>query len=872
MATTLLAPEAFLSALAPEATRGLFACAAERLQEARWAEIEADLARGGSLIALGAECMPRLRHLWIDAQPSEAVRHRAASPRLPVPEIAWRDTPCRGLMLRPDRLHVYFGVDEMPRAEVLPLIEALDADGAACAVSALWVKHTAPSLVGGRFNGANLFVFALERPLDAATPEEWGRLIQALAARAAADVALTRVRTHHALYRPGELVTVRLGLANRSDRIAAVRVDLKLCDPDGGQAGVRSLRRCLNGRERVEASWEFRCGSGAGLWRVSADLHHEDRFVYGHERATQSALVESMECAFVAAAADEAGAILLPGATAPCIEGRSFAVAGDDGFLAGTHYYPSSSWWDWAWRDFRPERAVRDIEEMARHGYRFARVWIDPELDETALRGLEAWLALSGERGIVSIVCVFTQWARRLACPEGDGMVEFDFATPTDFNVYSVQLRNIEHQRRYLAVLARRWARLPNILWNLANEVFIVDPSPDQVDPAHFGDVEPKSGPLAGAALFNRWADLMSETLRCEGATQPVLRGYGFVNGGDCYLQNRAGAILPWHHYVDGEIAGPSLAFAAPGTIEKPLLLEEFGIPTLDEEARLERYEGIACWAAAMGAAGACAYEWGVSWLAPELPFTATPLRDASLGKPDARWMEGQVVYSASWPIGSMGLCPWAASFAYGSNQPCTPFAGPAAAALGAVARFCSGIGPPRAEEPVLLVVPMEWEPFAPLRGYQRVLEPTIATVQALAACHVPFTVVQEDQLATYGGLPRAVLFPASQPIRPETAARLARLADRGAALLRGEVAPRVGELAAHAVEIETDKPVWLVQRGTRRGRLVLLFAPDGPANVVLRASPDPIQVAVPRYALLEVLDAGGHRGWVGLSRRRPSP
>ncbi|MBM3495631.1 MAG: hypothetical protein FJX72_15110, partial [Armatimonadetes bacterium] len=688
MATYAIGPDRIVSELAmPTAT---IAVAKGDLSDARLTEIGADLARGGSLIVIGSECIPGLRAHWVDAQPCAAVRHRSVGDLSPAPDVAWAETPCRALCVRPDRVHTYFGADEMPRAEIVPLVEAVGTDGEACAYSALWVKHYAPSLVGGRYDGANLYLFAFDDPLAAASLDQWQSVVNVLAAHAASGVAFTRVRADRALYRPCESGSVRLGIANRSPHIASLRMEMTLHAPDGSTAGSRAIRRCLNAGERIEAPWEFECAEQEGLWRVAAELYLEDRFTYGYEREACSVLVERTECAFVVAASPT-------GPTQPRLDGRSFAVGDCDGFLAGTHYYPSSSWWDWAWRDFRPERADRDIEEMARHGYRFARVWIDPELDEQALRGFEAWLHLSAARGIVSIVCVFTQWSRTLAYPDESGvMVSFEFATTRDFNVYSVQLKNVEHQKRYLGVLARRWGRLPNVIWNLANEVFIVDPSPEQLDPAYFGDVEPKTGPLAGAAYMNRWADLLTETLRAEGAMQPVLRGYGFVNGGDCYLQNRTGAMLLWHHYESAERAGPCLAFASPGTLAKPLIMEEFGIPTLDEEERLERYEGIACWSVAMGAAGACAYEWGVSWLAPELPFTATPLRDASLGgEPDPRWMDGQVQYSASWPIGSMGLCPWAASFAYGSNLPCTPFAAPAGAALGSVARFCSDIGPP---------------------------------------------------------------------------------------------------------------------------------------------------------------------------------
>ena len=51
-----------------------------------------------------------------------------------------------------------------------------------------------------------------------------------------------------------------------------------------------------------------------------------------------------------------------------------------------------------------------------------------------------------------------------------------------------------------------------------------------------------------------------------------------------------------------------------------------------------------------MGAAGACAYEWGVSWLARELPYTATPLKDAALDPdPDPRWgPPGLIAYADS--------------------------------------------------------------------------------------------------------------------------------------------------------------------------------------------------------------------------------
>jgi len=860
MSVHLVAPQALLAEL-PEAARARAHCVpVEDLDDARWAPIEAALAGGDSLIAVGLGALGRLRHLWVDAYEVRGSQLRACAPEaLPLPRVDWSDAACRGISIRPDTLNAYFGTDEMPRVDLVPLVEAADGCGPACAYPAVWLKHFAASLVGGRFAGSNWYLFAFEDPLRAASAQSWANLIDALCDHAEAQLSIAHLETHYACCRPDETVLVQVGVANRSERVEAVRLELTAVSPSGTRRTSRAIRRCLNGHEEVTVPWEFVAGDEAGPWRVQAELHREDRFAYGAARREGSQVVERASCGFVVAPKHAQGF------ARPAIDGRRLTVGDSDGFLAGTHYYPSSSWWDWAWRGFRPERAERDLAEMARLGYRLVRVWVDPELDEQALRGLEAWLYLSGARGIVSIVCVFTQWARDLAYPDGDQMVSFEFMGPADTNVYSVQLTNIEHQRRYLGVLAKRWRHLPNIIWNLSNEAYIVDPDPDQMDPHNFGDVEPKRGPLAGAALFNRWADLMTEAVRANGAHQPILRGYGFVNGGDCYLQNRDGDLLTWHHYAPADIAGPCLTFALPGSLGKPLLMEEFGIPTLDEDERLAHYEGIACWAAAMGAAGACSYEWGVSWLTRELPYVATPLKDSCLfEEPDPRWMAGQIEYSKSWPMGSMGLCPWAASFSYGSNRPCTPFATPAAEALGEVAQFCTGIGPPVGMAPVLLVVPMEWAQFVPLSGYQRVLDPTWQAVHKLAAAHVPFSVIQEDQLPSFDGRPKAVVFAASQAVRPKTQAELGRLRERGAAVCIGSVDAHIEALAPYAMDVVSDAPVWCVRRGTRHGSLYMVFAPETPARVSLTENGASVELEVRRYALVEIRRDGRTRQWVG--------
>jgi len=162
----------------------------------------------------------------------------------------------------------------------------------------------------------------------------------------------------------------------------------------------------------------------------------------------------------------------------------------------------------------------------------------------------------------------------------------------------------------------------------------------------------------------------------------------------------------------------------------------------------------------------------------------------------------------------------------------------------------------------------MEWREFAPLQGYMRVLDPTVAAIQALAAAHVPFSVVQEDQVAAYTGNPSCVVYPATQPLSDVTEAGLQRLSAGGARVLVGALDPHAPELACHAMEVTSDQTVWVLRRRTRAGRIIMLFAPDGPAYVLLRDASEVVNLHVPRYALVEVLDAGGHRAWIGHSRR----
>src|SRR5690606_8775269 len=120
-------------------------------------------------------------------------------------------------------------------------------------------------------------------------------------------------------------------------------------------------------------------------------------------------------------------------------------------------YYPSSSWWEWVWRDYRPLKAEEDFAAIRKAGYRIARVWINPVIDEQVLRSIDVAIEQAARNGIVVILTLFTQWVREMGFQRDSGeQVMFDFRHPRDFNLISVSLRNMDCQREFIAILAKR--------------------------------------------------------------------------------------------------------------------------------------------------------------------------------------------------------------------------------------------------------------------------------------------------------------------------------------------------------------------------------------------------------------------------------
>jgi len=679
---------------------------------------------------------------------------------LPLPNDFALEATARSAFLLPPKEFPKHNIDEEIRADFLPILEAYDRFGEVVGYPGVLLSHVAPSLAGGRFDGSQCYFFFFDNPAGAMPLERWRGLLDSIAALAESKLAFERVETTYASYGPNDRVQVRARI--RSGRPEAASLVCRIFHKTPGAEKytvVQELRRVAGAGSATEVVCDFRPPPVEGLHRVRVEIAQDA------ENAALLAVTGSPQ----AIARRDIGFVLLGEAWKTpellTVEGPNLVVEGEARFVAGTHYYPSNVWWEWAWRDFRPALAARDFAGMRRAGNRIVRVWVDPVLDEPALRAMDAAVWLAAQQGIVLDVCVFNQWVRDLGFERvGKGMVQFEFRHPADFNLYSFSLRNLELQREYVQTLARRWQRAGNVVYNLANETYIKNPDPSQMDvaAAEWPEAQAPEGTLRDTLLFRRWADEMTAAIRAAGGKQIVFPGYLFSlsGGGDNYLANAHAPLEPWHGYFPPEWIGQTIHYLDPLCTNRPLLLEEFGSLGWNNAAH---YGAAMHYALGAGAAGAMSYEWGVSWLSPEAPFVPLPIRDALAEPADPRWFAPIVDYARqnTTPEG-VGIAPWPSGFGYGSIYHGTPFPAGAAQAVWRLAVFGDRFARAATPEEVYVVVP---------EASPETMEPAFPLFEALWLEGARFGTWQASSLDTLPDTAR-VLLPAGR-LNPKHTAML---------------------------------------------------------------------------------------------------
>jgi hypothetical protein len=720
------------------------------------ASLVEELAAGNSLvwIANGSD-IPR--DLWIGSfRPAASALSISFSQEAPLAStpIQFRKSQVSSAYILPTKLMPFHNIDEEPRADFIPILEARDRFDQVIGYPGVLMHHYGPSTVRHRFAGSECYFFLFDHPSEALNSAGWTQLLNLLATRFLAHLQLKSVATDYSSYHLGERVLIRTRAMNLRQKAAATIIHFYVKEPGENKFyEIDKKRSCPDGLSDSEVSTDFLPHGRPGIWIIRAEAWQDP--VHAEELAVEGkpVLVDRRDI----------GVVVLSGELhTPSIvnlNGPTIEVDRKDDFLTGTNYYPSTSWWDWLWRDFHPLKAAEDFTAMRRVGYRVVRMWSDPLLDEQSLRSMDAAIYLASEHGIVLDITIFTDWPRTISFERANGeRVAFDFRGLRDFNVYGVSFHNLDLQKELVQVLAKRWKDVGNVIYDLSNEVYIRDPDPSQMDQEaiRWDGIPQNNGIVRNTLLFRRWAKAMTEAIRQAGGKQPIIAGDLFSEWGlDQYLGQRDGNIESVHGY-SLERTGLELAYSDPVCSDRPMLLEEFG--AWDRWNDEELYDALVHDALGGGAAGAMSYEWGISWFSAQLPFFATPLREARDVEPDPRWIPWPDLLvdreSFAFPRRSVGLLTAPSGFNWGSIYHGTPFAASSAIALGRLGRIGQGLGRVRHPEKIYVLVPTAFG------GNGDGVDEVIETIHALRQQKAIFGIMQEDCLATVDKSTQVIIAP----------------------------------------------------------------------------------------------------------------
>jgi hypothetical protein len=763
-----------------------------------------------------------------------AVHPAAGSPL--VGEFPWNQARLSGAYLAPPKEMPAHNFDEEVRAEFLPILEARDRLGCAVAYPGVLMSYYASSLAGGRFKGCQAYLFLFDQPQLAMAPGEWLLLLTHVAARFRGGMQITQFSTDYARYSADERVHARLTVANQGESSGAIELQLLARGPhESSFRPLKHLRRCAPAADQTEAFFDVRLPDGSGLWTLRAELYQDP--LHTHELSLEGSpqLIERREIGIL----QLAGAVQTPAVLT--VDGPRIQLEGRDDFWVGTHYYPSSSWWEWLWRDFRPHLADRDLAAIRRAGYRLVRIWIDPVLDEVTLRAVDVAIWLAARHGLILDICLFNQWVRRIGFERPDGEhVALRYRDPADFNVFGISLRNMDLQRAYAATMARRWRGAGNVIYNLSNETYIKDPDASQMDAevTAWPEAQLANGSARDSLLFRRWARELSQAMRAAGAAQHILPGYLFstLKGGDNHLANRDAEIVPWHCYHTPEMCAQTLQFFDSASSDRPIILEEFGTLGWNPTAH---YDGCAHYALAGGAAAAMSYEWGVSWLAREMCYEALPMREALVEEPDPRWFPPSVEIARSWPARGVGLCLTPSGFGYGSIYHGTPFPAEAAVALGRLGRMGQGLGRARYDEQVYVFIPT---------ASADAMEPVLSCLQELWRLKVPFGVWQEDALASLPSSVQVLIAPLGVGT---SEMQIESLRQRGVEVYLGMDSGWQSSTHLAPVAATPNSATQLLIRRTVRGTLYLLTSAEPISHVTVALHGGMVETGLRQFGLI---------------------
>ena len=786
-----------------------------------WEEIEERLAAGEDLLWLGLEGLDFLRKLWLDAEEPREMAGLRFSPKARMDgerqEVILPAAPAAPLAFRPPVRYALHGINEEPRVDLQPLLTAADRFGGEAGVCGVRCRHVEKALTSGSYAGGLWLVAtaAGEAISDAVLclllEELW------LAERGA---YLAELLPEYPWYETGERVSIRTRVTNRAGHLQAARLYLRLCHEDGGMEEW-ALPLMLNCRDSQDVAQDF-YPLRPGRYRIEAQLTLDDRMVYGMDRERPGLAADFRTAEFLLRDREHTHVHGYPKAK---VQGGRLMVGENAGFHLGTTLYPSSTFFEASYRPLRLERIREEAAVMAETGLRICRLWCDPYLDETSLRGMRAVIEVLAEHGIAAIVTLFSSWTREMWVNTARRRSRFFTADMRTDSLIGLYLQDMEGQCRYAEELAEQYADLPSVIWDLSNEFSVVD-----VPDAALGGWEQPAA--SGAApversihIFRQWAGRLTRTIRAQGARQPLHCGVCcWDTGSDNYLCNRDSDLVATHLYCPPEEIRFLSARTDSRAAGKPFLLEEFGGTWPEDLQRTEAYETRLFEYLAAGFQGAVNYEWGMLWTSSVLSGVP-PYMKFNSKTPEAELTgfhyEGRRLYARTWTDGPTGICPWIASSEYGVNWACLPGRTATIRMMKQFARLTGWLTPMTPRAALCVAVPFEVADYRPGAGYPRLRQPLDGLLDRLWSRGVAFVLCQEADLDSVPAGTETIVFPNARPVSEKTRQTLSRHALGGIRVLTDQAAAGYvpgGEMRAVCAE---------------RGRIRAHVQEDGSARLV---------------------------------------
>ncbi len=386
----------------------------------------------------------------------------------------------------------------------------------------------------------------------------------------------------------------------------------------------------------------------------------------------------------------------------------------------------------------------------------------------------------------------------------------------------SMSFRNIEFQQRYTSLLAKRYKDVPGLIWNVANEGALLNVPKNQLAKAswldnRYRDLKP---PYNSINLCQQWFAAIIQAIKKEHAPQPVISAYTYTwANGDSYFINKLGDIGVYHDY------SPQLQYAMHEDLtccNKPLFLEEIGINSLNHTERFNHYDAIIHSAIGLRFCGVCVYEYGVSWLIPELPFETSNFIYYSRKKPENNvWGNGA---PKLWPVDSVGQCAYAAPFLFGMMLHCTGLPSPAAKLVGKLSVIGRNLGYHPTPKTVYLIVPMEFTRKLIIpKGHKRKTDFIEAVMHELHQQQVNYGIVQEDMIHTIPKTAQILIIPNENRLKKTVAEFAEKFCRAGKEVYVGQSMDWRNSLLLPRIKVTPDNKLSVIVRDLDGGKLYVL-------------------------------------------------